>query len=75
MNELSKTILAFKDYHDLGPKYVSGWCGHGFESHSQPFLLTCPGLIKAYDVVSSVFIYKMKALIAQLKVCLLDCFD
>jgi len=20
--------------------YVSGWCGHGFESHSQPFLLT-----------------------------------
>jgi len=22
------------------PEYVSGWCGHGFESHSQPVLLT-----------------------------------
>jgi len=21
------------------PEYVSGWCGHGFESHWQPFLL------------------------------------
>jgi len=21
------------------PEYVSGWCGHGFELHSQPFLL------------------------------------
>jgi len=24
------------------PEYVSGWYGHGFESHSQPFLLTYP---------------------------------
>jgi len=24
------------------PEYVSGWCGHGFESHSQPLLLTYP---------------------------------
>jgi len=40
---------------NLDPEYVSGWCGHGFESHSQPFLLTYPGLIKAYDVLSSVF--------------------
>jgi len=23
-------------------EYVSGWCEHGFESHSQQFLLTCP---------------------------------
>jgi len=21
------------------PEYVSGWCRHGFDSHSQPFLL------------------------------------
>jgi len=27
----------------LMPEYVSSWCGHGFESHSQPFLLTYPG--------------------------------
>jgi len=26
-----------------------GWCGLGFESHSQPFLLTYPGLIKACE--------------------------
>jgi len=24
------------------PVYVTGWCGHGVESHSQPFLLTYP---------------------------------
>jgi len=24
------------------PVYVSGWHGHGFESHSQPFMLTYP---------------------------------
>jgi len=28
---------------------------HGFESHSQPFLMTYPGLIKAYDFLSSLF--------------------
>jgi len=25
------------------PEYISGWCGHGFESHLQPCLLTTPG--------------------------------
>jgi len=59
------------------PEYVSSWCGHGFESHLQPFLLTYSysGLIKAYDFLSSLFIYETEALIAQLKGCLLDCFD
>jgi len=33
-----------------------GFCGHGFESHSQPYLRTYPELIKAYDVLSSIFI-------------------
>jgi len=35
--------------------YFSDWCGHEFESHSQPFLLTYLGLIKAYEVLSSFF--------------------
>jgi len=30
------------------PTRVSGWCGNGFESRSQPFLLTYPKLIKSY---------------------------
>jgi len=34
-----------------------------------------PQLMKSYDVLSSVFICDMEALIAQLKDCLLDCFD
>jgi len=37
--------LAFKDLRTaatLIPVYVTGWCGHGFESHSQPFLMTYP---------------------------------
>jgi len=46
-----------------------------FPFHSQPFLLTCPELIKQYDVLSSVFFYDIESLIAQLKGCLLDCFD
>jgi len=44
------------------------WCGHGFECHSQSFLLTYPGLIKAYDILFSLFkyytvdtIYKVKS--------------
>jgi len=45
--------------------YLSGWLGHGFDSHSQPFLLIYPGLIKAYDFVSSLFIYDTEALIAK----------
>jgi len=53
------------------------WRRHGFESHLQPFLLTYPELIKVNDVLPSVFIYdmKMETLIAQLKGCLLGCFD
>jgi len=31
----------FSDCSDWLDK-ISGWCGHGFESHSQPFLLTYP---------------------------------
>jgi len=44
------------------PEYVSGWCGHGFESHSQPFLLTYPGLIKA-----SVFSFRLFKLPSHVK--------
>jgi len=39
------------------------------------FLLTNPGLIKAYDFLSSLFIYDAKAIIAQLNGCLLNCCD
>jgi len=28
--------------HNKQLEHVSGWCGHGYESHSQPFLLTYP---------------------------------
>jgi len=28
--------------------YVTGWCGHGFESHSQPFLLRYPEAYLTY---------------------------
>jgi len=38
------------------PEHVFCWCGLGFESHSQPFLLTCPEADFAFDVSSSVFI-------------------
>jgi len=44
---------------NLDPENVSGWCRHGFESHSLPFLLTFPRLINAEDFMSSVFIYDM----------------
>jgi len=44
--------------------------------HSQPFLQTHPEMIRAYDFLSSAFIYDiMESLIAQLKGCLLECFD
>jgi len=33
----------------------------------QPFLLTYPRLIKAYDFLSALFIYEMEDLIAQLR--------
>jgi len=35
-----KNRVAFKGCRDLDPEYVSGWGGHGFESHSQPFFMT-----------------------------------
>jgi len=47
---------AFKDCREFDPEYVSDWCEHGFELHSQLFLLTYPEQIKAYDILSSVFI-------------------
>jgi len=46
--------LAFKDCRDLDPEYVSCWCRHEFEPHSQPFLLTYLKLIKSYNVLPSV---------------------
>jgi len=53
----------------------AGLLGHGFDSHLQPFLLTYLELIKAFDVLSTLFIYDMETLIAQLKECLLNCFN
>jgi len=55
MAEWLKPSYTFKDCRDLDSEYVSDWCGHGF---SQPFLLTHPGLIKAYDFLSSLFIMR-----------------
>jgi len=43
-----------KDSRDLEPEFVSGWCGHGFESYSQSILQPYPWLIKAYDVQFSI---------------------
>jgi len=40
---------------------------------SLKILLTYLGLMKAFDFLSSLFIYDMEALIAQLKGCLLNC--
>jgi len=40
---------------DLDPEYVSGWCRIEFDPHSQPFLLTYPRLIKAFDALSFLF--------------------
>jgi len=37
-----KTVLRLRIAATSMSEYVSGWCGHGFESHSQPFLLTYP---------------------------------
>jgi len=42
-----------------------GWRGHVFESHSQTFLLTYPGLIKIYAVLSSFFNCDTEVLTAQ----------
>jgi len=45
---------------------VSGVRGHGFESHSKPFLLTYIELMKAYEALSSVFNYKISLIYAIL---------
>jgi len=55
------------------------FCLHVFRQAGPPQRVDChlqlgPELIKTYDVLSSVFNY-IEALIAQLKGCLLDCFD
>jgi len=31
--------------------YVTGWCGHGFKSHLQPFLLTYPEADLTYSFI------------------------
>jgi len=54
--------MPLKDCRELDPEYVSGCCGHGFELYSQLFLLTYPEQIKAYDVLSFVFILITHAL-------------
>jgi len=55
MAERSKAVLRVSIAATSIPGHVSGWCGHGLESHLQPFLLTYPGLIKAYNALSSLF--------------------
>jgi len=45
MAEHSKSALCLKIAANSIFEYVSGWCGHGFETHSQPFLLTYPELM------------------------------
>jgi len=37
-----KAVLRLRIAATSMPEYVFGWCGHGFETHSQPFLLTYP---------------------------------
>jgi len=37
-----KAVLRLRIAATSMPEYVSGWWGHGFESHSQPILLTYP---------------------------------
>jgi len=39
----TRDVLWIEVCCDLDPGYVSEWCGHGFKSHSQPFLQTYPG--------------------------------
>jgi len=47
----------------------------GFKLMPAPIFADISGLIKAYDVLSSLFNYDTETFIAQLKGCLLDCFD
>jgi len=35
-----KAVMRLKFLVIFTPEYVSGWCGLGFDSYSQPFLLT-----------------------------------
>jgi len=40
--ELYREAESYVSHNDVAtsmPDYVSSWCRHGFESHSQPFLL------------------------------------
>jgi len=37
-----KAVLCLRFAATSLPEYVSGWCGHEFEFHSQSFLLTYP---------------------------------
>jgi len=40
--EWSNAVLRLRIAATSIPVYVSGWCGHGYEFHSQSFLLTYP---------------------------------
>jgi len=47
------------------PEYVSGWCGHEFESHSQPFLLTYPEAdlkLMTFSLIFSNLIWRLSCL-------------
>jgi len=59
------------------PGHDSGWGGHGFESHSQLFLLTYSGLIycKLMTFYFLFSIYDTEASIPQQTGCLLVCFE
>jgi len=47
MAGLFKAVLLSRIVATSIPGHVSGWCGVGFESHLQSFLLTYPELMKA----------------------------
>jgi len=44
----SKAVLRIRIAAISIPVCITGWCGHEFESHSQPFLLTYPEVDLAY---------------------------
>jgi len=39
-NPIRRFLNTVEDETTFMPEYVSGWCGHGFKSHSHPVLLT-----------------------------------
>jgi len=60
-------------FFDIMPENVSGWCGHGFQSHSQPFLLTYPrGWFKLMTsrLLFSNLIWKLSSLAKKRAACL-----